>query len=422
MKSGLMGFLSVHFSHSISFHVGVRVDRVSLLRTMSDYLPTELVIEILRNLPVKSLIRFTTVCKSWHSIITSPTFINSHLSNHQNRTLLLRRYDKQDNREHYSLLRATDGSLHVDPSSGVDFPFRSQIGYFRIVGSCDGLLCLSDDFFANPSGPVVVWNPSVRNHMVLPKGIINPKEPHIAILGFGVVSHEYKVVRLVYCRKPDDFGFVVPPQVEIFSLKTGMWRGVKEVGFSLRILEFMWRQVFLNGVVHWVAYEPINDIASRSAVLAFQLGDEVFSEVMLPDELARETVTNLTIFVIGESLGMIKYNGEASNQSFDVWMMKEYCVRESWTKLHRIKLQDGIEKVVAFWKGGETFLALQRLELVIFNPVTMQTKGLGIYGTTRSFYVDNYVESLLLLRGHNGAIEEESSGDALERLTLTAGA
>ncbi|KAI3457245.1 hypothetical protein Pfo_013908 [Paulownia fortunei] len=385
---------------------------------MSDYFPTELLIEILLKLPVKSLIRFTIVCKSWHSLITSPTFISSHLSYNKNHALLLRRYDKHDKREHYSLLKVTkNGPFGVNSSSELEFPFKSQIGYFRIVGSCDGLVCLSDDFFANSWQPVILWNPSVRNHIVLPKTIINPKEPHIFVLGFGVASHVYKIVRLVYCRKPDDFGFSVPPQVEIFSLKTGTWRRVRRVNFRLRILEFMWCQAFLNGVVHWLAYEPINDNSSRSSILAFQVGDEIFREVMLPDELAREAVTTMCIFVIEESLGVIKYDGEAGNESCDVWMMEECGVKESWTKLYRIDLFEGIEKVVAFWKSGEALLALQGLELVAYNPDTRQTNDLGIYGTTRSFYIDYYVESLLLLRGHSGAVGKELGGDALEGLS-----
>ncbi|KAL2251273.1 F-box protein CPR30 [Sesamum indicum] len=384
---------------------------------MADYFPTELLIEILLRLPVKSLIRFTAVCKSWHALITSPSFISSHLSNTRNHTLLARRYDKHDKRERYSLLEVAEGGpFAVKSSSELGFPFKSQIGYFRIVGSCDGLVCLSDDFFANPSQPVILWNPSVRNHVILPKPTINPTAPHIFVLGFGVAAHDYKVVRLVYCRKLDDFGFILPPQIEVFSLKTGRWRRVRRVDVRLQVLEFMWCQTFLNGVVHWIAYESTNDDSTRSSILAFRVGDEVFDEMKLPTELAREPVTNLCISLIGESLGVLKYYREAGNESCDVWMMKEYGAEESWTKLYRIDLFNGIEKVVAFWKNGEALVALQGLELAAYNQETKQTKELGIYGTTRSFYVDNYVESLLLMRGHGGA-----NVDPFEDLSLEDG-
>ncbi|PIN14235.1 hypothetical protein CDL12_13132 [Handroanthus impetiginosus] len=388
---------------------------------MSDYFPTELLIEIFLKLPVKPLIRCTTVCKSWHSLITSPSFICLHISENKNHALLLRRYDSRDKREHYSLLKvADDGVFAVNSSLELEFPFKSQIGYFRIVGSCNGLVCLSDDFFANPSQPLIIWNPSVRNHVVLPKATINPEQPHIFAVGFGAAGDDYKVVRLVYCREPDDFGFIVPPQAEIFSLKTRKWRRVKGVNVRLQILEFMWSQVFLKGVVHWLAYESINNDNSRhsSSILGFQVDKEVFTELLLPNELVGETVTNLSASLIGESLGVIKYSREDGSESCDVWMMKDYDVKESWTKLYRIDLSKGIERVVAFWKSGEALVVVREFSLVVYNPETKQTRNLGIHGTTRSFYIDNYVESLVLLRGHSGAVEEGLIGYALEKLSL----
>lgn len=384
---------------------------------MSDYFPADLWSEILLNLPVESLIRFTIVCKSWKSLITSPNFIYAHISTAKNRSLL-RRYDKHDKHEHYSLLEfiGKNGSFAINSCSEFKFPFKSQIGYYRVVGSCDGVVCLTDDFFLYPSQPVILWNPSVRNHVILPQAITNPKGPHIVVLGFGVANHVYKVVRLVYCRKPDDYGFGVPPQAEIFSLGTGRWRNVSGSDIKLRILEFMWCQVLLKGIVHWLGYEPIDDSSSRSSILAFDIGDEVFGEVMLPDVLAKEAVTSLCLYTFGGSLALVKSSEAIDIEACDVWVMKEYGVKESWTKLYRIDLAEGFERVVGF-KNGEVLLAFQGLDLVAYNLETRQAKNLGIYGTPRSFYIDNYVESLLLLKG-NGVPAEEVIRDPLEGLSL----
>jgi hypothetical protein len=42
------------------------------------YLPSELIVEILLRLPVKSLIRFKSICKPWFSLISQHNFANSH--------------------------------------------------------------------------------------------------------------------------------------------------------------------------------------------------------------------------------------------------------------------------------------------------------------------------------------------------------
>jgi len=41
------------------------------------YLPHELIAQILVRLPVKSLIRFKSISKSWFSLISNPSFANS---------------------------------------------------------------------------------------------------------------------------------------------------------------------------------------------------------------------------------------------------------------------------------------------------------------------------------------------------------
>ncbi|KAL7086864.1 hypothetical protein ACP275_13G028800 [Erythranthe tilingii] len=371
---------------------------------MSDYFPADLLSEILVKLPVKTLIRFTGVSKSWRSIITSAAFIASHLSNNsKNQTLLITRHGKHSKLDQFSLLKVSEnGNFGINSSSEIEIPFEFQIEYSRIVGSCDGLVCLSNDmFFRNPSiSSIIIWNPSVRNHIVLPNPTINPIESHNVVLGFGgFASHVYKVVRLVYGRKIDDVGCLsVPPQVEIFSLTTRSWRRlIGEVDVTLWALKSTHCRAFVNGVVHWLAYEPFDENESRRcSILAFDIGDEVFNEVMLPDELAKDASANLGIFVIEDSLGIVNSNME----SWDVWMMKEYCMKEPWTKLYTIDLCEGMEKIVAFSKRGEVLVALWNLGLVVYNPETKETKDPGIYGDPYSLFVDNYVESLVLVRGH----------------------
>ncbi|KAL8497490.1 hypothetical protein ACS0TY_020992 [Phlomoides rotata] len=380
---------------------------------MSDYLPEEILIEILVKLPAKSLIRATSVCKPWRSLIRSPSFISAHLSSSENQALL-RRYDIHKAREHYTVFPKR-GPFGIK-SSELDFPFKCPIGYFRIVGSCDGLVCLSNDLFTDPSPPVIL-NPAIRNHVVLPKSLVNPNEPHLVVLGFGVASNVYKVVRLVYCR--NDYGFIAPPQAEIFSLGTGRWRKLSGIDVRIRLLEYVWCPIFFKGFVYWIGYQRKSENNDCNSILSFHFGDEVFGEIMFPEELEREDVTSLSLAIMGESLGAITINGEIGDLRCDVWMMKDHGVNESWTRLYRIDCE-GFQRVIGFWGSGEALLAVHGFELVTYNAETKLIKHVEVFGNTRSFYVGDYKESLVLLGGYRGDSGEELSRGVLEGMSLGA--
>lgn len=369
---------------------------------MSKYLPKEIIIEILLKLPVKSLIRFTTVCKSWHTIISNSKFIFSHISNGESKednTLILRRY-MEDKAEHYTLLKdVEDQTLGLQSFLALDFPFKSPIGHFRIVGTAKGLVCLYQEFFADPPHSIILWNPCVRKHIVLTP-TINSGTFDSVVLGFGATSCDIKIVRLVY-HKTNDFACKVPAEVEIYSLNSGTWRRV-HFNDSYIIKEFMWSQAFIEGSVHWIAFNSLKDSHRSNSFFSFiaslHMDDEISGKILLPDDLALVCARYLSITVVGGSLGVIKNDDSGS---WCVWMMKEYGVMKSWTKLYNIDSVGGIEFVIGFRKNGEVLLASQRNELVTYNPETMLSKGMGISGEASSFYINKYTESLVLLTGQN---------------------
>lgn len=55
-------------------------------------IPQDLVVEILKRLPVKSLMRFKSTSKGWLALIKSPNFIKSHFRFSSDRLLTLIRY------------------------------------------------------------------------------------------------------------------------------------------------------------------------------------------------------------------------------------------------------------------------------------------------------------------------------------------
>lgn len=75
---------------------------------------------------------------------------------------------------------------------------------------------------------------------------------------------------------------------------------------------------------------------------------------------------------------------------------------ESWTKLFAIiNYLESLGPVIGFRKNSEVLLVSSG-NLVSYDPETKEKKNHGIHGIGYLFYVDTYVESLVLVRGSNG--------------------
>ncbi|CAH9097475.1 unnamed protein product [Cuscuta europaea] len=142
-------------------------------------LPDELKIEIFTRLPVKSLMRFTTLSKSWLSLLSDFGFFSAHLSKGASEHFFC--VTKSDpNILRFALIKDgenLDGNLTLQLGPIVkpdrEFPMWSYVFFnpkdsaeIEIVGSFDGLLCLC--FLRPDSQPLMMlWNPSIRRHLVL---------------------------------------------------------------------------------------------------------------------------------------------------------------------------------------------------------------------------------------------------------------
>ncbi|XP_065617791.1 putative F-box protein At1g50870 [Quercus suber] len=189
---------------------------------MSDYLPEEVVLQILYKIPVKSLIRFRCVSKSWNSLITSSAFIHSHLTPSlslpsNSDKLIVKDYDYRNEVVTYKFIHDenNDYSLHQH----VEFPLRDGgYTYLQLIGSVNGLFCLFE------SEQIILWNPYIRKFITLPKPLPKTYRPiawtysYRYGFGFDPRNNDYKVVRIAGPYAPK------PRLVEVYSLKEGSWR------------------------------------------------------------------------------------------------------------------------------------------------------------------------------------------------------
>ncbi|GLT54811.1 hypothetical protein SLA2020_279780 [Shorea laevis] len=321
---------------------------------MSDYLPDEAIIEIISRLPVKSLIKFRCVSKTWRSLISSSDFITNHLnralSDPQYPPYLLFHYsDEQLQKERFTLHSHEDpfpqnqsweeeeeeeeaeGGFFAHPSGFIELHSPVERIKLSLVNSCGGLVCLACGFLKFKNS-YIVWNPCIRKSISVPEPDIGFKsDPLLPYVGFGYDSKndDYKLVRLAYSQ-------VLPPMVEIYTLRTGAWRSVTAPGplyfISPDYLSNWSLPVFLNGKVHWLASTPQHQGAiCRNVIMTFDMEDEAFGEMAMPKSL--EGVHDLDVFVgLFDGLLAVLPRGRPSEFQ-SLWVMKKYGVSESWTKL-----------------------------------------------------------------------------------------
>ncbi|KAL6205826.1 hypothetical protein ACLB2K_023078 [Fragaria x ananassa] len=132
----------------------------SIYNVITDWLkslPEELIPDILLRLPIKSLIRFTSVCKPWMSTIKDPKFIRNFSEQNATHLILLHtvhshRYWTGTERraEIHGFKEDSYSLLHDDTAVSeyckIEFPVALNEELinpcFRVVGTCNGLVLL----------------------------------------------------------------------------------------------------------------------------------------------------------------------------------------------------------------------------------------------------------------------------------------
>ncbi|XP_004309368.1 PREDICTED: F-box/kelch-repeat protein At3g23880-like [Fragaria vesca subsp. vesca] len=375
---------------------------------MSDYLPGGIILEILRRLPIKSVIHCCLVCRSWKSLIESSTHLRRKVQpNNQNEPyfLLLKPPSQSLNWSLWDLgeyITIENPYRHLTESVFPRNENKIIVNNFNVVGTCNGLVCFAFDFKYYGS-TAVIWNPSIRKYVSLPwRRISNPKNGsvfNIASYAFGYDSRtkDYKVLRTV-----SDFG----RETEVWSLARGTWKILRRPkDFPSRGDNV--RYAFVNGAVHWVHHrrrDQKDDAIVDTSIVLFDMSTELYRETrMMPEDL-RGKQCHISRYM--ESIGL--FTGtvlESNKSSIDVCVMRDYGAVQSWTKLFTLPTYlEGTElEPFGFKKnGGEAVFKMSGTgERVI--TVDLKTKKVGEFAINDEYkyydFLDCFAESLALL-GH----------------------
>ncbi|XP_071715199.1 F-box/kelch-repeat protein At3g23880-like [Rutidosis leptorrhynchoides] len=367
-SSNIFGWLSKESKTVMKF--GITPEFV-----MSSYICDELLEEIFKRLPSKTLLQLRSLSKSWCSRISSPDFILTQTTlqtarNYQN-ILIQHRTSSFQNffTVHYqSMLNSQYGNYGTRP-------MKSPNGY--IVGSCNGIICLRDHY----SGNFSLWNPSIRRKLTLPYPFFSLNNYEIAGVGFDSKTDDYKIVILSCFRHGKHKSMV-------YSLKKPVWREITPP--SSRITCVNSPGCVVNGVLHWVVRSDV----FQDFILTFDLSSDVFSEMTLPEKPNQYTKQHPIIF--NGSLGMLVSTKDCYHR---VWAMKEYNNVTSWymTLNFGDHPYEGIHAVLQLKNGN---LLIRNHNLVMnFHPngELCSVVCMPEYSTLSIVGMVMYVESLALL-------------------------
>jgi F-box interacting protein len=289
------------------------------------------------------------------------------------------------------------GDFFENPSDRIELYDPSNDEYFlHLVGSSNGLLCLANMVFNNECGVCVLWNPSIQKAITLPKPNLPIHGSLNQSVGFGYepMTDDYKLVRLVDSGGTDNIPYKnVPPLVEIYTLRTSIWRSFTAPGPPYIIWDSS-SSVFVNGALHWPANTRWSQCAFRNVIVWFNMKDEAFGEVGMPKSLQGLEDLNVSVALVDGLLALVPRNSCGNEASKAVWVMKEYGAEESWSKLFDIRI-GGFERVIGFTKSDEV-LVQKAQRLFSFGPSSRRYLDLPIRGL-EDIYLDTYVESLVLL-------------------------
>ncbi|CAI9116580.1 OLC1v1017766C1 [Oldenlandia corymbosa var. corymbosa] len=317
--------------------------------TNVDVIPHTVILNILKKLPVKSLLRFRCVCKSWRCIIDDPSFIDMHrIQSHHRRggvKLLASQYGKITLRDgvtydrEFLLLVDAKGNWMPLPTPINDNPLmiRRSNGYCQ--AGVEGLICLDN----------MIWNPTIRKRFDLPpqcvkmsiirRGSNRAKIENAHYLGFDSSTKQYKVLsicvgcpeesslRMKYSTHSKRIEFLQGMfQMQVITLEgaKSSWRDITHhiPGEAIKDMTLMWfptnPNLYLKDEIYIMVGYP-----QHLALMVFSVGQERFRFIRLPEEITHAQVNIWNMTEVRECVALMKMNGlvVADASGTEIWRL-----------------------------------------------------------------------------------------------------
>jgi len=262
-------------------------------------------------------------------------------------------------------------------------PFQYVDTCIDISGSCvNGTLCLFQAEGVDHK-TIVLWNPTSREFKVIPPSnvdFLSYTKGLTTVHGFGYdsVKDDYKIIQHV---KLLQFNYINSYLVDIpniskhlwviYSLKHKSWRKL-DVYMPCRDSKIV--DVNINGMCHWWG---ISD--NGEYLVSFDLSNEVFLTTNVPlDAYELLKSDERCLAVLDMFISLLTYY--ENNACFQIFVLGEFGVMESWTKLFVVRPFHGIEHPIGVGKNGHIFFQKENDELAYFDLSIGILEDIGIQG------------------------------------------
>nr|BAJ24878.1 S-locus linked F-box protein type-6 [Petunia x hybrida] len=370
-------------------------------------LSEDVVIFIFFRLPVKSLMRFKFVSKSFFTLIQSSTFINLHLYNTTapgDEYILLKRCFIQENNQYKTILSflAGDDDDYLNPIfQDLDVTHLTSTrncDHDQLIGPCHGLMALMD------TQTTILFNPSTRNYRPLrPSPFSCPQGFHRCIqavgFGFDTVSNDYKVVRISIIYKvdyDDEYPEERDRKFEVYDLGIDYWRELDNLSRELTTFCVTHcSQMFYKGACHWIASLDID----AYIILCFDMSSETFRSLKIPESCHIINGPTCRLALVHDTLTLIYYpypepEIPVEKDFINIWFMNEYNVYESWIRKYTIR---GllIDSPLTVWKGYLLLYQSRSGCLMSYNLNYNDVREFNFHGYPKSLRAIVYKDSLI---------------------------
>lgn len=369
---------------------------------VGDLFIEDLLMEILSRLPVRTLLQFQVVCKSWYGIIKNPYFISKHLKNY---------CSNNDDRggcliTQYAMPQVGELQVHellVDDKTYKVLAYetiRTPKYNTYLCGPCDGIYyqwCKGED-------ERFLWNPALNEFKVLPRISMNPTNSlsHMnfdgvtEFYGFGYdsVTKDYKVIVIKGYKDTTKYSSHdkytdYPLSIFIYSLRNDSWRYWGDLP-KYYYLSHNTCYVFVNDNVYWLGSTKSYSIFDFDVIISFNLASENFQELHLPsyDKAVEERPT---LAVCDDSIALLF--GYNEKKCFVMWSFNEGF----WIKKCTINIDFNVYcRPLGHWKKntllfqGDYTLILYDLET---NEICYLEYPMDVYG--KCVNISAYKEGLV---------------------------